>query len=87
MPPQLPDAVKSEAKALRSTPTGDAIPIEQRAPDEVLELGGRRIAPDGVSALNPAFDVTPAELVGAIITERGVVLQPYAPALQRQKRS
>ena len=69
------------------TPTGDAIPIEQRAPDEVLALGGRRIAPEGVSALNPAFDVTPAELVGAIITERGVVLPPYAPALRRQKRS
>ncbi len=69
------------------TPTGEAIPIEQRAPDEVLSLGGRRIAPDGVSALNPAFDVTPAELVGAIITERGVILPPYAPALQRQKRS
>ena len=69
------------------TPTGEAIPIEQRAPDEVLSLGGRRIAPDGVSALNPAFDVTPAELVGAIITERGVILPPYAPALRRQKRS
>jgi methylthioribose-1-phosphate isomerase len=68
------------------TPTGDAIPIEERAPDEVLTLGGRRIAPDGVSALNPAFDVTPAELVGAIITERGVVRPPYAQALQRQKR-
>ena len=67
------------------TPTGDAIPIEHRAEDEVLALSGRRIAPEGVHALNPAFDVTPAPLVAAIITERGVVRAPYGPALRRQK--
>lgn len=57
-------------------PDGDAIPIEQRSPLEVLELelpGGRvRIAPEGVGALHPAFDVTPARLVTALVTERGV---------------
>jgi methylthioribose-1-phosphate isomerase len=63
------------------TPSGDQIPIEQRAPEEVLELGGVRIAPEGVDALHPAFDVTPARLVTAIITERGVVRAPYGPAL------
>ncbi len=67
------------------TPTGDRIPIEQRSVDEVLTLGGVRIAPEGVDALHPAFDVTPAELVTAIITERGVVRPPYSAALATLK--
>jgi len=55
------------------TPTGDKIPIEQRAPSEVSSIhGGPAIAPHGVNILNPAFDVTPAEYITAIITERGV---------------
>jgi methylthioribose-1-phosphate isomerase len=59
-----------------ATPDGAAIPIEERAADEVTGLGGRRTAPTGVSVWNPAFDVTPAALVTAIITDRGV----YPPA-------
>ena len=56
-----------------ATPSGDKIPIEQRAPQEVTSIfGGPRIAPAGVNVFNPAFDVTPAEYVTAIITERGV---------------
>ena len=55
---------------------GDLIPIEQRSADEVLALGGQRIAAEGAEAWNPAFDVTPAELVDAIVTEKGVVLHP-----------
>ncbi len=55
---------------------GDLIPIEQRGADEVLSLGGQRIAAEGAEAWNPAFDVTPAELVDAIVTEKGVVLNP-----------
>ena len=62
-------------------PDGDAIPIEQRDPDEVTELFGTRVAPAGVSVLNPAFDVTPARFVHAIITEQGVAREPYGPAL------
>ncbi len=58
------------------TPDGDAIPIEMRAEREVVEFGGVRTAPDGVVAWNPAFDVTPAELIDAIVTERGIVEQP-----------
>ena len=58
--------------------SGDDIPIEQRSPDEVLCLAGQRIAAEGASAWNPAFDVTPAALVDAIVTERGVVLTPDA---------
>jgi methylthioribose-1-phosphate isomerase len=68
------------------TPDGSAIPIEQRDPDEVVSMAGQRIAPAGVSALHPAFDVTPAELVTAIITERGVVEAPFGPALAAAKR-
>jgi methylthioribose-1-phosphate isomerase len=59
-----------------ATPDGAAIPIEERAGEEVAALGGRRTAPAGVQIWNPAFDVTPAGLVTAIITDRGV----FAPA-------
>jgi methylthioribose-1-phosphate isomerase len=55
------------------TPDGARIPIEERAPDEVSGWRGQRTAPSGVQVLNPAFDVTPAALVTAIITDRGVV--------------
>ena len=55
---------------------GTQIPIEQRAADEILSLAGRRIAATGAMAWNPAFDVTPAELIDVIVTERGVVLAP-----------
>jgi methylthioribose-1-phosphate isomerase len=52
--------------------------IEQRDPREVLSIGGRRFAPRNVEALNPAFDITPPELVTGIVTDRGVVAQPLA---------
>ncbi|HEV8662465.1 MAG TPA: S-methyl-5-thioribose-1-phosphate isomerase [Candidatus Methylomirabilis sp.] len=61
--------------------SGAAIPIEERSPEEVTTLAGRRIAPAGVPALHPAFDVTPAALVTAIITERGVARPPYTESL------
>ena len=54
-------------------PTGSAINIEYRDPDEVLLVGGWRMAPDSSAALNPAFDVTPADLVTAIVTESRVI--------------
>jgi methylthioribose-1-phosphate isomerase len=60
-----------------SIPGGSAIPIEQREADEVRRFAGVATAPDGVPAFNPAFDVTPAELVAAIITENGIVRPPY----------
>lgn len=56
--------------------SGAEIPIEERDPDELLSCGGRRLAPAGCVARNPVFDVTPAALVDAIVTERGVVLNP-----------
>ena len=56
---------------------GDLIPIEQRAATEVTVIAGRPIAPDGVAALNPAFDVTPARYVTGFITDRGIVQPPF----------
>ncbi len=61
--------------------SGDDIPIEQRGRDEVAAPHGVGIVPDAAKVLNPAFDVTPAELVTAIITERGVIQQPTSEAI------
>jgi methylthioribose-1-phosphate isomerase len=66
--------------------SGAEIPIEERPAHEVTELAGTAIAPEGVRAANPAFDVTPARLVTAIITERGVLRPPYAESLARAVR-
>jgi methylthioribose-1-phosphate isomerase len=63
------------------TPDGAAIPIEERSGDEVTLIHGVRIAPEGVPARYPAFDVTPAALVTAIVTERGVSRAPHPEAL------
>ena len=62
--------------------SGEQIPIEERSADEVTHLRGVRIAPD-VAVANPAFDVTPARLVSAIICERGVARPPYVESLRR----
>lgn len=62
------------------TPTGDQIPIEERSPDEVLDiqLSGKVTHPADASARNPAFDITPNRLVTALVTENGVIYPPYA---------
>jgi methylthioribose-1-phosphate isomerase len=65
-----------------SLATGAGIPIEERDSDEVVRIFGRRVAPEGVPARYPAFDVTPADLVTAIVTERGVLRAPYGPAIR-----
>lgn len=65
-----------------ATPTGDSIPIEQRAAEEVTHHGGKQLTPHGVGIENPAFDVTPARYVTAIITEKGILRQPYEEALR-----
>ena len=64
-------------------PTGASIPIEERSAAEVVEVSGARVAPEGIRVRHPAFDVTPARLVTAIITERGVLRAPYAESLGR----
>ncbi len=64
------------------TPGGDAIPIEERDPREITHVGDELIAPEGVRVYNPAFDITPARLVTAIVTEYGVVRPPYEENLR-----
>jgi methylthioribose-1-phosphate isomerase len=66
-----------------SLPTGEQIPIEERDPREVTHIREQRLAPEGVSVRNPAFDVTPADLIAAIITDRGVARPPYMESLRR----
>ncbi|MDD4736237.1 MAG: S-methyl-5-thioribose-1-phosphate isomerase [Kiritimatiellae bacterium] len=65
-----------------SIPHGDDIPIEERHPDEVVMGFGRRTGPEGVRVYSPAFDVTPAEYVTAIVCEKGLVRPPYGPGLR-----
>ncbi|PYO90284.1 MAG: S-methyl-5-thioribose-1-phosphate isomerase [Gemmatimonadetes bacterium] len=61
---------------------GDLIPIEQRAPAEVTVMAGRPTAPEGMPALNPAFDVTPARYVTGFITDRGIVQPPFSESVR-----
>jgi methylthioribose-1-phosphate isomerase len=65
-----------------NTKTGDDIPIEQRSAIEVTHHAGKQLTPHDVGIWNPAFDVTPAQYVTAIITERGVLRAPYADSLK-----
>ena len=65
-----------------ATPSGEAIEIELRDPAELLAVAGQRTVVEGAEAWNPVFDVTPAELIDAIVTERGVIEHPNALAMQ-----
>ncbi len=64
-------------------PDGSQIPIEQRNGKEVTHIAGKQMVPDGVAVENPAFDVTPAKYVAAIITERGIAKAPYQDSLRQ----
>ena len=66
-----------------SIPSGDGIPIEERAAREVTHVRDQQLAPEGVAVHNPAFDVTPNELIAAIITDKGVARQPFTTSLRR----
>ena len=63
-------------------PNGTEIPIEERSADEVTSMNGKSIAPDGIHVRHPAFDVTPARLISAIITDRGVLRAPYDESIR-----
>ena len=63
--------------------SGAQIPIEQRSPEEVTRIQGVSIAPEGVNAQNPAFDITPHQYITAIITERGIIKEPYGEGIIR----
>ena len=65
-----------------ATASGAAIPIEERAPEEVTHHAGRRMAPGGIGVRNPAFDITPHRYVSAIVCERGVARAPYLESLR-----
>ncbi|MBN1847346.1 MAG: S-methyl-5-thioribose-1-phosphate isomerase [Deltaproteobacteria bacterium] len=67
----------------RTIKTGEGIPVEQRDPKEISFIGKKEIGPHGVNALNPAFDITPAKYITAIITEHGVIQKPYGKAIKR----
>jgi methylthioribose-1-phosphate isomerase len=62
---------------------GTLIPIEERSADEVTSIGGKSIAPEGINVRHPAFDVTPARLISAIITDRGVLRAPFDESIPR----
>jgi methylthioribose-1-phosphate isomerase len=62
-------------------PDGDRIPIEERDPSEVTSLFGVPVAPEGVGVMNPAFDVTPAEYLAGIVTDKGIVRPPFTESL------
>ncbi len=69
-----------------SLSSGKGIPIEQRNSAEIKSLGSCRIAPEKIGTFNPAFDVTPAKLISAIITERGILYPPYITSIKRALR-
>ncbi|MDN5347950.1 MAG: methylthioribose-phosphate isomerase [Clostridia bacterium] len=64
-----------------SLASGEEIPIEERGPEEITHFGNRRTAPEGIAVYNPAFDVTPARYITAIITEKGVLKPPYKESI------
>jgi len=66
-----------------STADGDGIPIEERNSREVSHIGEKQLAPEGVNILNPAFDVTPARYINAIITEKGIAEKPFEESLKK----
>ena len=70
-----------------SLSTGEEIPIEERDAGEVTHIRNQRLAPEGIEVSNPAFDVTPNELIAAIITDKGVARQPFTESLRRMVES
>ena len=67
------------------TKTGQEITIEERSADEVTMIAGTRIAPEGIKVKNPAFDITPHKYITAIITEKGIIREPYLTNLKKLK--
>ena len=84
---QIPFYVAAPISTLDlSLNSGEEIPIEQRSEDEVMTLNNKRITPEGASAPNPAFDITPNDLVTAIITDKGIAKPPYITSLKNLSR-
>ncbi len=70
----------------RTLTSGDQIPIEERAPEEITNAFGKPTAPEGVKVYNPAFDITPARLVTGIVTEAGVIMEPTQESVEAAMR-
>ncbi len=68
-------------------PRGETIPIEKRGGEEVTHIGSKRVAPEGVEVYNPAFDITPNQLIQAIVTEKGILYRPFQESLKRIQTS
>ena len=84
---QIPFYVAAPISTLDlSLNSGEEIPIEQRSEDEVMTLNNKRITPEGASAPHPAFDITPNDLVTAIITDKGIAKPPYITSLKHLSR-
>ena len=84
---QIPFYVAAPISTLDlSLNSGEEIPIEQRSEDEVMTLNNKRITPEGASAAHPAFDITPNDLVTAIITDKGIAKPPYITSLKHLSR-
>ena len=84
---QIPFYVAAPISTLDlSLNSGEEIPIEQRSEDEVMTLNNKRITPEGASAAHPAFDITPNDLVTAIITDKGIAKPPYITSLNHLSR-
>lgn len=66
-----------------SLKTGDKIPIEERGAEEVTHILGMPIAPEGITAANPAFDITPHKYITAIITDKGIIKEPYSESIKK----
>jgi methylthioribose-1-phosphate isomerase len=80
---RVPFYVAAPVSTLDMTlPDGSRIPIEERDPEEVRQIQGVRIVPEGIGVANPAFDVTPHRYISAIITERGIARPPYTESLE-----
>ncbi len=80
---KIPFYVAAPLSTIDSTiGNGDMIPVEQRDPEEIVRFGKVQIGPSGVMALNPAFDITPARYVSAIITEKGVITPPFRKGIR-----
>ena len=61
---------------------GDMIPLEERGPEEIYQIGRMKIGPSDVKVLNPAFDITPSKYVSAIITEKGIIRPPFKKGIK-----
>jgi len=80
---KIPFYVAAPASSIDiSLSSGDKIPIEERSPEEVTHIRGVPIAPEGIRAANPAFDVTPHSYITAIISEKGIIKEPYTEGLK-----